>query len=192
MNQFRIEDDFLSTENFEELRYYMGLGDHDEHGGRPEFAWIFNEHPTWTTNDDRYKKTDPGKDVMQFSHVCYMNHNVRSNFFDRLWSIMEKLNPIAIWRIKANLIPRTNTITNTGWHLDIGNLENSPEKLGQWTNSIFYINTCNGYTKFEDGRTVESVANRLLTFPSDITHTGTSCTDEKARIVINFNYFSSR
>ena len=65
----------------------------------------------------------------------------------------------------------------------------SEEKLKQLTTSIFYINTNNGYTIFEDGTKVESVANRLLTFPTNMKHTGTSCTDEKTRIVINFNYF---
>ena len=32
------------------------------------------------------------------------------------------------------------------------------------------------------------MANRLITFPTDVSHTGTSCTDEKIRVVINFNY----
>ena len=63
------------------------------------------------------------------------------------------------------------------------------EKLKQWTTSIFYVNTNNGYTKFEDGTKVESVANRMVTFPTNMKHTGTSCTDEKMRIVINFTYF---
>ena len=51
------------------------------------------------------------------------------------------------------------------------------------------MNTNDGYTEFEDGTKVESVANRLVTFPANLKHTGTSCTDEKTRIVINFNYF---
>ena len=51
------------------------------------------------------------------------------------------------------------------------------------------INYLNTYaTKYEDGSKIESVANRLLSFPSNMKHTGTSCTDEKIRIVINFNY----
>jgi hypothetical protein len=50
------------------------------------------------------------------------------------------------------------------------------------------VNTNNGYTKFEDGTKVECVANRLLTFPTNIKHCGASCTDEKTRVVINFNY----
>ena len=63
------------------------------------------------------------------------------------------------------------------------------EKLKQWTTSIFYINTNDGYTKFEDGTKIESIANRMITFPANINHTGTSCTDEQTRVVINFNYF---
>ena len=65
----------------------------------------------------------------------------------------------------------------------------SEEKLKQSSTSIFYVNTNNGYTKFEDGTKVESVANRMVTFPSNMKHTGTSCTDERIRVVINFNYF---
>ena len=61
--------------------------------------------------------------------------------------------------------------------------------LKQSTTSIFYMNTNNGYTKFEDGTKIESVANRLVSFPSNMKHKGSSCTDEKIRVVINFNYF---
>ena len=44
--------------------------------------------------------------------------------------------------------------------------------------------------RFEDGTKVESVGNRLLTFPANMKHMGTSCTDQQFRIVINFNYYS--
>ena len=63
------------------------------------------------------------------------------------------------------------------------------EQLKQWTTSIFYVNSNNGYTVFEDGTKVESVANRFVSFPANMKHKGTSCTDEKIRVVINFNYF---
>ena len=54
--------------------------------------------------------------------------------------------------------------------------------------STYYINTNNGWTEFEDGGKVESVANRMLVFDSNLVHGGVSCTDEKTRILINFNY----
>ena len=74
---------------------------------------------------------------------------------------------------------------------DFTDFGNNQEKLKQWITSIFYINTNNGYTKFEDGTIVESVANRMLSFPANMKHCGTSCTDERRRIVINFNYFEN-
>ncbi len=69
-------------------------------------------------------------------------------------------------------------------------MDMSEEKLKQWKTSIFYVNTNNGYTKFEDGTIVESVANRMVIFPANIKHTGTTCSDEKRRVVINFNYYT--
>ena len=38
---------------------------------------------------------------------------------------------------------------------------------------------------------VESIENRFVTFPSHLHHTGTTCTDQKRRVVINFNYYES-
>ena len=52
------------------------------------------------------------------------------------------------------------------------------------------MNTCNGYTLFKDNTKVESVANRFVSFDSQLEHTGTSCTDENIRVLINFNYFT--
>ena len=108
---------------------------------------------------------------------------------EQLHSILDLVDPISILRIKANLLTRTPNIVKNTFHVDIDNLENSSETIKQWTTSIFYMNTNNGYTKFEDGTKVESVANRFISFPANLKHTGTSCTDEKTRVVINFNYF---
>ncbi len=56
--------------------------------------------------------------------------------------------------------------------------------------AIFYMNTNNGYTYFEDGTKVESVENRLVVFPSYFSHAGATCTDEQRRVVININYIT--
>ena len=66
----------------------------------------------------------------------------------------------------------------------------TPEQAKHWTTSILYINSNNGYTKFETGASFESIGNRLVTFPANLKHTGSSCSDEKVKIVINFNYFT--
>ena len=53
---------------------------------------------------------------------------------------------------------------------------------------IFYINNCNGYTKFKNNQIITSEENKLIQFDSKLEHTGSSCTDEKRRIVLNINY----
>ena len=67
---------------------------------------------------------------------------------------------------------------NSGYHYDYDDM----------TTAIYYINTCNGWTEFEEGGKVKSVANRVIVFDSNLIHGGVSCTDEKTRILINFNY----
>ena len=115
----------------------------------------------------------------------------RSSYFEILEPILVKIDPISLWRAKANLITKTPNIVENSYHIDMLFLK-SEKKIKQWTTSIFYINTNNGYTEFEDGTKVESVANRMVTFPGNIEHRGTSCTDKKIRVVINFNYFSGK
>ena len=55
--------------------------------------------------------------------------------------------------------------------------------------ALLYLNTCNGFTEFEDGERVESVANRLVKFDGSKLHNSSTCTDQKVRAVISINYF---
>ena len=43
--------------------------------------------------------------------------------------------------------------------------------------------------EFENGKKVESVENRLVTFDTPLRHTGTNCTNQKYRLTLNFNYY---
>jgi hypothetical protein len=54
--------------------------------------------------------------------------------------------------------------------------------------AIFYLNTCDGYTIFNDGDKIYSVENTLIIFPGRLLHCGTTCTNENRRLVININY----
>jgi hypothetical protein len=169
MSDIKIEDNFIEQEKFDELQTLM-MGD--------GFVWCYGDG------------IDYGKELnkFQFTHVFYSAPAPRSEYFENLAPIFEILQPISILRIKANLLTRTPNIVENSFHVDFGDVIKD-EKQKQWATSIFYMNTNNGYTKFEDGTKVESVANRMVTFPSNMKHTGTSCTDEKIRVVINFNYF---
>ena len=169
----KIEDNYLSQEEFDKLQDLILSG---------KISWKYGKGIDYPGEEYNEKK-------FQFGHIFYGNDLPQSPLMNELNPILNIIKPISIWRIKANLLTRTPDIVENSFHADIGDLENSPEKLKQWTTSIFYINTNNGYTIFEDGTKVESVANRMLSFPSNMKHTGTSCTDEKIRVIINFNYF---
>jgi len=126
------------------------------------------------------------KDKFQFTHSFYKDFEIVSPFHETLKPIWDRIRPREIYRVKANLLTRTPQIVENRFHTD------NPEISGviPYTTSIFYLNTNNGYTEFEDGTKVESVANRFISFPMDMKHRGTSCTDVKTRVVINFNYLT--
>ena len=55
--------------------------------------------------------------------------------------------------------------------------------------AVFYINTNDGYTEFESGVRVSSVANRVCIFDSNLEHRGTTHSEGgHQRVVVNFNY----
>jgi len=166
----KIEDNFLKQEDFDKIQKLM-----DEPS---PFPWFYADRIVFEDDVDKF----------QFIHAFYDNHMPMSPFSNELDSIINIIQPFSIVKIRAKLLTRTPEIVESTFHVDIPLLE---ENLKQWTTSIFYINTNNGYTKFEDGTIVESVANRMLSFPANMKHCGTSCTDERRRVVINFNYFEN-
>ncbi len=160
---YRVIDNFLSKEDFYKIKNFM-LSD--------EIPWYFNDYVT--TNE-----VDKELNNYQLTHTFYKNFGPTNQSFINLVPLIEKINPISLIRIKANLVPRTENIHEHGWHTD--------NKLN-CTTAVFYINNNNGYTKFKNGDTVDSIENRLLVFDSNLEHTGSSCTDQKIRCVLNLNF----
>jgi hypothetical protein len=119
-----------------------------------------------------------GSKYTQFTH-CFYQHDEPTYYYPRMKFFRDKLKMKSLVRIKANLNPRTETLNEHDYHIDFTNMKTA----------VFYLNTCNGYTKFKTGEKVDSVKNRIVIFDSNLEHTGTSCTDTHARLVINFNYF---
>lgn len=138
-------------------------------------------HWYYNTCVDFYNEGEDYLDNYQFIHNFYGNNTVNSDYIKLLYPIIDKIKPRSLIRVKANLSPRTENIIQHQYHTDF-------DYDGAKT-SIFYVNTNNGYTLFKNGTKVESVENRLVTFNCKEEHTGTTCTNEKIRVVINFNYF---
>ena len=176
----KVTDDFLEQDDFDFLQSQMMKGHRD-------FPWFYNES---------IEITEEEKNTFQFTHMFFDSNRPTSRFFGEFESIFEKVyGQCLLGRVKANLLTRTPKIIENTFHTDfdmIGSTEHmfSGDNVKQISTSILYVNTNNGYTKFEDGTKVESVANRLVTFAANMKHKGTSCTDEKIRVVINFNYFT--
>ena len=163
-----IVDEFLDQEIFDELQ-----------------TFLMNNQIPWHYKDSI---DYPGeKNGFQFEHLFYNNIAPCSANFNIVIPTLNMIEPLSIIRIKANLLTKTPNIIENTLHCDMEILPEQKQK--QWTTSILYINTNDGYTKFEDGTKVESVANRMVSFPAHLKHLGTSCTNEKTRVVINFNYF---
>jgi hypothetical protein len=158
----KVYNDFLPKKEFLEIKNFM-TGDY--------FPWY--------TQNYIVNKTD---NYFQLTHLFYNNCIINSDFFKILNVLLNKINPLCIVRIKANLLTKTEKIIEHEMHTDFQS--DSTKKI---TTGIFYINTNNGYTKFKNKK-IESIENRYVSFNSNELHTGTTCTDENYRIVINFNY----
>ena len=158
-----VIDNFLEDDNFKEIEKIL-MGD--------KFPWFFND----------FKNDSDDINNFQFTHtVVRGNGEVESKFIQYMKPFFNKLNIKKIFRIKINLTTRTQKIFNHLYHTDVS---------FQCTTAIFYINSNNGKTIFKHGEEVNSVANRMVIFNSNLEHAATSHTDEKTRVVINFNYES--
>ena len=141
-----------------------------------EFPWYFN--------DSSVKRGDDS--VYQFVHTLYNRDRggIASNRYPLFDFVQQKLGVKRLDRIKMNLNTRTFFHRKTGFHTD---QRNSDAPQHQKT-AVFYLNTNNGWTEFKKGGKVKSVANRIVIFDSNLEHTGVTCTNEKRRVIVNFNY----
>ena len=162
----KVIDDFLSEGEFDTVSNFFNSS---------SLPWLFNDHIAGE-NDSL--------DNFQFVHNFFNNAKPFRNYSkyaDFIRPVITKISPHSLIRIKANLRPRTSQPFQSDFHTDF----EFPQKT-----AIFYINSNNGYTVFEDDSTkVFSKANRLLVFDGSRRHAGTSCTDQKVRLVLNINYF---
>ena len=175
--EIEIIDNFLEEENFEIVRSIMS---HDT-------MWQFHEILPHE-GDDRLTADETYN--YQYIHGVFRDNEIESGFYHALKEagIFRKLKVRALCRVKFNSICREAKIITHGFHQDIHFDDSLGEEEGCKT-SILYINTNDGFTVFENGTKVKSIANRLVTFPVSYRHSGTTCTDCPRRIALNMVYF---
>tara|TARA_R100001594_G_scaffold40390_1_gene72257 strand:- start:65 stop:544 length:480 start_codon:yes stop_codon:yes gene_type:complete len=157
-----IYKNFLSKEIFKKLKDAM-MSDY--------FPWYFNDGID-------YKGKKDNSFQFTYTFVAETKINCSEEMIDIIKPILKKIKYKKLNRVKANLLTRTHKIIESQYHID--------QKEG--TTGIFYLNKCNGYTIFENGKKISSEENKYVEFNSNLKHTGSSCTDEQRRVVINFNY----
>ena len=168
-----VQDNFLDKDYFQELKNIVFSR---------KFAWymfgVIYENPSGVA----LTKGDPTNDY-QMVHIAFDWHQITSSFYHNLQPMFDAMGLYACHKVKINLLKREEKIIEHGLHIDI--IEAPENNL----TSVFYMNTNNGYTKFETGEKVESIENRLVTFPSSLKHTGTTnnC-DAQYRCVMNINW----
>jgi len=123
-------------------------------------------------------------DYFKFTFTFLDDLKINNEMIKLINPLLLKINTKNFYSIKVNLLTKTNKIIEHGYHTDF----NSDSKKFKGKTALYYINTCNGYTKFKNGKKIKSEENKFVEFDTKIEHTSSSCTDEKNRIVINFNY----
>jgi hypothetical protein len=96
-------------------------------------------------------------------------------------SFINRLGAKKIIRLKSNFLAPTFEQIQTRFHTDL-------EETAGIKTGIFYLNTNNGFTVFEDGTRIPSIANRFVVFDACMPHAGTTCTNQKNRCLINVNF----
>lgn len=161
---YKIYDNFLSEEDFLTIKNHMFY---------PDFPWNL------TSSVSDREENLPVTSSYYFTHIFWANFNV--NLSSQIFSpILNKINCKAIIRIKGNLYPSTETIIHHENHIDFDYSHKG---------AIFYLNTNNGITVLENEVEVESIENRLLLFDASKPHHSTTCTNDKCRVNVNFNFF---
>lgn len=189
LNDITIIDNFLEDESYQKIYSLVTSG---------PFTWIrgsvlmkktedLNPDLCYYQNDDMYN--------VQMMHVLYRDSDPPNKtpgiLTDRDYMrvfvpLLSKIKPEALLRMKVNMTFNWGKQIFSGYHID----ESKYSDNGMV--GIYYLNTNNGYTQFENGSIINSVANRMLFFPMNMYHSCVTATDVSNRFVVNINWVDSR
>ena len=168
----RIIDNFLPSYQYKQLRDIMTGG---------FFPWFWNDSVIDKYHEKRWL----------FFHMFYHDTEtspdggpLRSSYLPIMDPLVNQLGIKNLRRIKANLQIKTLFHDRTGYHIDYESCKTENEMM----TAVYYLNTNNGWTDIKGHGKIKSVANRMVVFPGSLEHRGVSCTDQRKRVVINFNY----
>tara|TARA_R100001086_G_scaffold139079_1_gene72916 strand:- start:113 stop:598 length:486 start_codon:yes stop_codon:yes gene_type:complete len=160
----RVVKNYLNKEYFNKLKATFA----DPHPDLPFYIQRRVAHPTGAIDKQHF----------YFTHLLF-NNSIKSDYYTLLKPFLEKLKIKALMRVKVNLFPRTDTLLHHHPHYDY------PFKHKAL---VFSLNTCDGGTRIGK-KFIPSIENQAFFFDASNSHNSTTCTDQQARINLNFNYF---
>ena len=194
MIKYKIIDNFLSDAEFTKLSNNILPDSVTKSEDSIGFCWQYGYKQLGDilVKEPKHLKKVTDIEILNPIYDCFFNHKLwwdngpQSNAVPYFTPLFDKINPITLSRVMANLTVRQEKRGRSLFHVDV--MAPPINYIISLFTSIFYMNTTNGPTVLEDGTEIECRANRLVTFPYNTYHAGTLCTDQPFRIVINFNY----
>ena len=135
------------------------------------FPWYFSvaQAPIYNKQDKWF-----------FYHNIFIDGKINSSCYQsHILCLVKKVKVNILSNIRANLIIKSNKKEYSNFHTDTNFKCNT---------AIYYINTNNGYTEFENNKKIKSESNKIVFFDSNLKHRAVSQTDEDFRFVLNINY----
>ena len=166
--EIKIYDNFLPEEKLKELQDLLVMN---------EFFSIYLHNRVAVPDEEKYNWNWYG------THIFYRHDRPVSEYYDRikcplLDKVMEITNSRSLLRMKLNFYPHSEQLREHKPHQDF----DFPHLAG-----IYCLNTCDGFTRLEDGTKIDSIANRFYTFEAHKYHNSSTTTNTKGRFNINFN-----
>jgi hypothetical protein len=189
LNDITIVDNFLEDDSYQKIYSLVTSG---------PFTWIRGSVLMKRTEDldpDLCYYQNEEMYNVQMMHVIYRDADppnktpgilTERDYMRVFVPLISKIKPEALLRMKVNMTFNWGKQIFSGYHID----EAKYAENGMV--GIYYCNTNNGYTQFENGQIVNSVANRMLFFPMNMYHSCVTATDVSNRFVVNINWLDSR
>ena len=165
----QIFNNFLDQEVFLEIKKFIMS---------PRCEW---RYVNYIAHKDGRDNDNDGYFVHSFKDChpqTFEDRYPESPHFPLIAKILDKIQYRNILRIRSSLYPRRDVQKSDPFHIDY----NFPHRV-----CIFYVNTNNGYTMFENGEKIPSVENQLATFDGSEKHCSVVQTDTPARYIVNIN-----
>ena len=169
----KVIDNFVSKQLSDEIENLMICKDVQK------FNWYFNDKTDYTTSK---------KDSFQLTHLFYdyrEKEKVRSDYFELVKKLIEKVNHRNIYRVKANLC--TNITNYNKKNHQIVHQDMNDERF---FSLLYYVNNSDGDTVFFKNKKVikrvKPKKNKAVIFNSNIEHAGSNPIKSPYRMVINF------